>query len=59
MPNAPKILVIDDDPSIRSLLTDVLEVSGFAVRTAEDAVRQLGELNPPLAVKPLIRVVVQ
>ncbi len=32
----PKILVIDDDPSIRSLLTDVLEVEGFAVRAAED-----------------------
>lgn len=36
MPNAPKILVIDDDPSIRQLLSDVLEVSGFSVRTAED-----------------------
>ena len=32
----PKILVIDDDASIRSLLTDVLEVEGFTVRTAED-----------------------
>ncbi len=32
----PKILVIDDDASIRSLLTDVLEVEGFTVRSAED-----------------------
>ncbi|MCU1692395.1 MAG: Response regulator consisting of a CheY-like receiver domain and a winged-helix DNA-binding domain [Frankiales bacterium] len=32
----PKILVIDDDASIRSLLTDVLEVEGYSVKTAED-----------------------
>lgn len=32
----PTILVVDDDPSIRSLLTDVLEAEGFAVRVAED-----------------------
>jgi DNA-binding response OmpR family regulator len=32
----PTILVIDDDPSIRSLLTDVLEVEGFTVRSAAD-----------------------
>ena len=32
----PKILVIDDDASIRSLLTDVLECEGFTVRAAED-----------------------
>ncbi|MGB8651282.1 MAG: response regulator transcription factor [Mycobacteriales bacterium] len=32
----PKILVIDDDPSIRSLVTDVLGVEGYDVRVAED-----------------------
>ena len=32
----PKILVIDDDPSIRMLVCDVLEVEGYEVRTAED-----------------------
>ncbi len=32
----PRILVIDDDASIRSLLTDVLEVEGHSVRAAED-----------------------
>ena len=32
----PKILVIDDDASIRALLTDVLECEGFTVRSAED-----------------------
>jgi DNA-binding response OmpR family regulator len=32
----PKILVIDDDPSIRMLVADVLEVEGYEVTTAED-----------------------
>jgi DNA-binding response OmpR family regulator len=32
----PTILVIDDDASVRALSSDVLEVEGFAVRTAED-----------------------
>ena len=40
----PTILVIDDDASIRSLLTDVLEVEGFTVRTAEDGFAGLRSL---------------
>ena len=32
----PKILVIDDDASIRQLVSDVLEVEGYEVNTAED-----------------------
>jgi DNA-binding response OmpR family regulator len=32
----PTILVIDDDPTIRLLVTDVLQVEGYEVRTAED-----------------------
>ena len=32
----PKILVIDDDASIRRLVTDVLEVEGYEVSTAQD-----------------------
>ena len=32
----PTILVIDDDPDIRSLLVDALEGAGYAVRTASD-----------------------
>jgi DNA-binding response OmpR family regulator len=32
----PKILVIDDDASIRMLVADVLEVEGYDVSTAED-----------------------
>ena len=32
----PKILVIDDDPAVRRLVEDVLELEGYEVRTAED-----------------------
>ena len=32
----PTILVIDDDPVIRALVTDVLGLEGYEVRTAED-----------------------
>jgi DNA-binding response OmpR family regulator len=32
----PTILVIDDDPDIRSLLVDALEGAGYTVRTAPD-----------------------
>jgi len=32
----PKILVIDDDPSVRSLVADSLEIEGYEVFTAED-----------------------
>jgi DNA-binding response OmpR family regulator len=32
----PKILVIDDDPSVRSLVTDSLEIEGYEVVAAED-----------------------
>jgi DNA-binding response OmpR family regulator len=31
-----QILVVDDDPTIRQLLTDVLEMDGHEVRTAAD-----------------------
>ena len=32
----PDILVIDDDPSIRALVKDVLEIEGYTVHLAED-----------------------
>jgi two-component system response regulator MprA len=32
----PKILVVDDDPSVRSLVADSLEIEGYEVYTAED-----------------------
>jgi DNA-binding response OmpR family regulator len=34
--DVPKILVIDDDPAVRRLVEDVLELEGYEVRTAED-----------------------
>ena len=41
----PDILVIDDDPSIRALVQDVLEIEGFAVRLAEDGFAGLRALE--------------
>jgi DNA-binding response OmpR family regulator len=44
-----QVFVVDDDPSIRQLLTDILEMDGHVVRTAEDgleAVRVLDVLRP-------------
>jgi DNA-binding response OmpR family regulator len=44
-----QILVVDDDPAIRQLLTDILEMDGHEVRTAVDglaAVRTLEVLRP-------------
>lgn len=35
--NEPTVLIVDDDPKIRSLLRNVLEDDGFAVREAETA----------------------
>jgi DNA-binding response OmpR family regulator len=32
----PSILVVDDDPGVRSLVVDVLETEGYAVRAVED-----------------------
>ncbi|MCW8828305.1 MAG: sigma-54 dependent transcriptional regulator [Gammaproteobacteria bacterium] len=37
MTSAPHILVIDDEPDIRSLLQEILEDEGYAVSTAKDA----------------------
>jgi DNA-binding response OmpR family regulator len=48
-----QILVVDDDPAIRQLLTDVLEMDGHEVRTAVDglaAVRTLEVLRPDCVV---------
>lgn len=48
-----RILVVDDDPAIRQLLTDVLEIEGHEVRTAADgadAVRALDAVRPDFVV---------
>jgi DNA-binding response OmpR family regulator len=47
------ILVVDDDPAIRQLLTDVLEIEGHDVRVAADglsAVRAVDEVRPQFVV---------
>ena len=36
-----KILVVDDDPSVRQLVRDVLEVEGYEVETVKDGVSAL------------------
>ncbi len=41
----PDILVIDDDPDIRSLLVDALEAAGYAVRTASDGAAGLASAH--------------
>jgi CheY-like chemotaxis protein len=45
----PRILVIDDDPEIRSLLVETLEWSGYEVRDAGDGAAGLAmmEADPP------------
>ncbi|MFI9596077.1 response regulator transcription factor [Nonomuraea sp. NPDC052265] len=41
---AAKVLVVDDEPNIRELLSEALELNGFAVRTASDGRRALEEV---------------
>ena len=46
-----KILVVEDDKSLRTLLTDILKKEGFEVFTAEDGIQGLKiakERNPDL-----------
>ncbi|HET6611248.1 MAG TPA: response regulator, partial [Kofleriaceae bacterium] len=40
---AERILVVDDDPSIRAICRDMLESAGFVVREAEDGARAVTE----------------
>jgi DNA-binding response OmpR family regulator len=48
-PPAPCILVVDDEPQIRSLLADILTDQGYRVDTAEDGVAALQSVvaTPP------------
>ncbi|MCX7557656.1 sigma-54 dependent transcriptional regulator [Xanthomonadaceae bacterium JHOS43] len=41
---APRILIIDDEPDIRSGLTDILEDEGYRVESAADAGQARGQL---------------
>ncbi len=50
---APKILVIDDDPGVRRLVKDVLELEGFEVAVAADGyagLRQIEQDRPDCVV---------
>jgi DNA-binding response OmpR family regulator len=42
---APKILVIDDDPSVRRLVKDTLELEGFDVAVAGDGYAGLRQID--------------
>ncbi len=45
----PRILVVDDDPAVRALVADVLEVEGYSVTTVGDGFAALRSIqsDPP------------
>jgi len=45
LPSQPSILIVDDEPDVRSGLRDVLEREGFAVREAGSGTRALALLT--------------
>jgi two-component system, OmpR family, response regulator MprA len=48
-----RLLVVDDDPSLREALALVLDLNGFEVTTAEngrEAIRTLGDARPDAVV---------
>ncbi len=44
-PESPRILVVDDERVIREILSDFLGLEGYVVRTVEDGVQALQELQ--------------
>ena len=44
-PESPRILVVDDERVIREILSDFLGLEGYVVRTVEDGVQALEELQ--------------
>lgn len=44
-PGARSAVVVDDDPSIRSLLSELLRDEGYVVRTADDGAAALAALR--------------
>ncbi len=50
MSGEPRILVVDDDPTVREALRELLSGEGYAVVTADDgqdALDRLGAMEPP------------
>lgn len=45
MDSRPTILVVEDDPDIRELLTELLEEEGYEVKSAADGEEAIEELN--------------
>jgi len=43
--DAPRILVVDDEPNIRTTFSRALDLEGFVVETAEDAAGALGAID--------------
>jgi CheY-like chemotaxis protein len=41
----PSILVVDDDPSVRRLVTDVLETEGYDVQAVDDGYAALARVD--------------
>lgn len=57
MPMLRRVLVVDDDPAIRDVLTLVFSVSGYEVRTAADgavALQILGAWRPDVIILDLV-----
>lgn len=49
----PRVLVVDDNPSIRTLVAELLELAGYAVATAADgleALRAVERARPALVI---------
>jgi len=52
-----RILVIDDEPGIRSLLNEMLEISGYEVRVAKDGadgISQFMTFQPDLIITDMV-----
>ncbi len=61
-PRRPRVLVVDDEPRIRSLLSDVIPDMGFdvtAARTAEEAIRAMEQSPADIAILDLQLPVMQ
>jgi CheY-like chemotaxis protein len=44
-PSAPSVLVVDDEPAIRTTLRLILELEGYTVRLASDGAQALAQMT--------------